>query len=371
MNKVVTINLNGRAYQLEEQGYEALRRYLDGARAKLGDNPDKDEIMADFEQAIADKCDTYFSGHKTVIGAKEVEEIIEKMGPVDGSGGAAKTDGANTHGGKHLYRIYEGAWLFGVCNGLAAYFNLDVALVRVLFVLFTILTHWGGGILVYVILAIIMRRAETEDQIAAAYGAAPFNAHEFIERARAEYAKFAKDPAMNKYEWKWRARQLKHEWRAKRREWRNSYHEDWQRRYSPGTHAAMGVFSAIVGIAIAALTLLWIIALWKFLTTGIVFGFMIGAGHPVWLSLLFLTALYYVILTPFKAMLMGAQMKRWKYYAPAGGYAGYEWQYRWTFVRTLFFLAAVGLLAYAAIQLFPGAHEIWATIKDYLNSTPR
>ncbi len=51
MNKVVTINLNGTAYQLEEAGYEVLRHYLDAAVLSLANNPDKDEIVTDIEQA--------------------------------------------------------------------------------------------------------------------------------------------------------------------------------------------------------------------------------------------------------------------------------------------------------------------------------
>ncbi len=41
MQKVITINLNGNAYQLDETGYDALRAYLDHADAQLGANPDK------------------------------------------------------------------------------------------------------------------------------------------------------------------------------------------------------------------------------------------------------------------------------------------------------------------------------------------
>ncbi len=41
MNKVVTIHLDGIAYQLEEGAYEELRAYLDQASVKLADNPDK------------------------------------------------------------------------------------------------------------------------------------------------------------------------------------------------------------------------------------------------------------------------------------------------------------------------------------------
>ena len=38
MRKVITINLNGRAYQLEEDGYHQLQRYLQKAEAALSDD---------------------------------------------------------------------------------------------------------------------------------------------------------------------------------------------------------------------------------------------------------------------------------------------------------------------------------------------
>jgi phage shock protein C len=44
--------------------------------------------------------------------------------------------------------------LFGVCSGLANYFDLDPTLVRVGFVLAVVLG--GTGILAYIILAIVM-----------------------------------------------------------------------------------------------------------------------------------------------------------------------------------------------------------------------
>src|ERR1017187_2205734 len=83
MNKVITINLNGVAYQLEENGFEALRAYLDSASRRLGANPDKDEIMADIEQAIAEKFRAFLGANKTVVVTKEVEGVIGEMGPVE------------------------------------------------------------------------------------------------------------------------------------------------------------------------------------------------------------------------------------------------------------------------------------------------
>ena len=44
MNKVISISLNGNAYQLEEAAYDLLKQYLQRAETQLKDNPDKTEI---------------------------------------------------------------------------------------------------------------------------------------------------------------------------------------------------------------------------------------------------------------------------------------------------------------------------------------
>jgi phage shock protein C len=44
----------------------------------------------------------------------------------------------------------------GVCGGIADYFNLDPTLVRVGYILLTLLTTGFPGILVYIILAFVM-----------------------------------------------------------------------------------------------------------------------------------------------------------------------------------------------------------------------
>lgn len=56
--------------------------------------------------------------------------------------------------GKRLYRVSEGKIIAGVCNGFAEYFNVDVVLIRLLFVAFAFLE--GIGILAYLICWIIM-----------------------------------------------------------------------------------------------------------------------------------------------------------------------------------------------------------------------
>lgn len=57
-------------------------------------------------------------------------------------------------GGRRLYRSRRDRLLFGVCSGLADYFDIDPTLARLVFVLITL--AGGAGILVYIILAIII-----------------------------------------------------------------------------------------------------------------------------------------------------------------------------------------------------------------------
>ena len=55
----------------------------------------------------------------------------------------------NGSGGKRLLRRREGRMVAGVCVGLAAYFGIDVNLVRLGFGVFSV--FYGLGVLVYLI----------------------------------------------------------------------------------------------------------------------------------------------------------------------------------------------------------------------------
>ncbi len=54
---------------------------------------------------------------------------------------------------ERLYRSKSERMLFGVCGGLATYFDLDPTLVRLIFVLLTLAT--GIGLIIYIVMAII------------------------------------------------------------------------------------------------------------------------------------------------------------------------------------------------------------------------
>ncbi|USG99275.1 PspC domain-containing protein [Thermococcus argininiproducens] len=56
---------------------------------------------------------------------------------------------------KKLYRSRKNRMLFGVCGGLAEYFNVDPTLVRILFIILLI-GSVGTAVLLYLLLAVVM-----------------------------------------------------------------------------------------------------------------------------------------------------------------------------------------------------------------------
>ncbi|HEY2462547.1 MAG TPA: PspC domain-containing protein [Steroidobacteraceae bacterium] len=311
MNTVIIINLNGNAFHLEEPGFQSLRAYLEQAQAQLKDNPDKTEIMADLEQAIADKCAHFLRPHKNVLTAAEIAEVLKEMGPVESESGAdpaagsapkAEAKGSGTGAGapKRLYQIREGAMLSGVCTGLAAYLNIDVTIVRIAFVVLTLLTT-GIWILVYLGMMLVVPFANTGEEHAAAAGA-PFNAQEVIDRAKKHYAEF-KD-----------SKEWRRHWRQQRREWRRRWHEGaywWghnlQRNVNQfsssaayGGHFGAALLIPFLAVCNAILFCVWVAAIVSLATTGAIFGWVVAGSIPLWASILILMLFYGIISRPLR-----------------------------------------------------------------------
>lgn len=61
----------------------------------------------------------------------------------------SENNGHGANPAKQLYRRRDGRMLAGVCAGLAAYFGVDVTLVRLGFAIFSI--FWGLGALIYLV----------------------------------------------------------------------------------------------------------------------------------------------------------------------------------------------------------------------------
>lgn len=362
MERVVTINLNGNPYQLEEPAYDAVRAYLQHAEITLADNPDKAEVVRDLEQAIADKCASYLSPAKSVISSAEMAKILEEMGPVQGEHAEAGTNnntGASFGGpgGSHrrLYRITEGAQVAGVCAGIAAFFDIDVNIIRLLFIIATIFTS-GAVLLVYIAMMFLIPSAQTSEQWAAAHGV-PFNAQDVIDRAKREYAQFTSNGPP--WTWsKWQRRQYRRDMRAR---WRAARWGNWHPFYNGAAAAPppaqgpvsysfgllTGLIAVILGFVRAIVGIVFLVLLFTLVTTGTLGWWILPAHLPLWQAIVGLILLYVLVSIPLRAM-------SWAFYR--GPYRSYR---EGEGLVTLAVIVVVALIAYNTV---PEARDVMDNI---------
>lgn len=372
MNKVTTISLNGNAFQLEDGGYETLRTYLDTAAARLRGNPDREEIISDIEQAMADKFRALLGGYKSVVSTQQVEAVLAELGPVDGGNetdaprdaaaeshsqgkqtGASDADGGSS---RRLYRLHEGAMLAGVCNGLGAYFGIDPTILRALFVVLTFATG-GMWILIYVVLVFVVPSASTDAERAAAHGVAS-TAQEFIRRAREGYYDGMKNFSDHRArrEWKRRFRRemrgwghsLRWEFERGAHHWQQNWHRYWAEH--PGAEMGWGIALPFLSLFHAALALACLVGIVSLLTHGTLFGVVIGSTIPVWLAIVILLIVYRLVIWPVKAM-----RHVYLHHGVRCGRSG-----PWLFASawdTVVWLGFAGVLAWLAFRHMPQINE--------------
>ncbi|HEY7291968.1 MAG TPA: PspC domain-containing protein [Vicinamibacterales bacterium] len=333
MQRVIAINLNGNAYQVDENGYAALVAYLEEAERKLSSNPDRVEILADLEQAIGEKCLRFLGPSKNVVTTTEVEQIIAEMGPVehpaDGPSSADKASAGPKQGAprckapRRLYLIHEGAMLAGVCTGLAAFAGIDVTIVRIVFLVLVVITK-GFWALVYGALMFVIPSANTSEERAAAHGE-PFNAQELIDRAKQSYADL-RDSSKSKWNQWTKDQRAQRRW--ERRQRRHQFGAPWWYG-TPGSMSVgpMGPVGPVgyvarvgAGIMIPVLSLASALVFWLLVYTVIslvmsreAFGRPLPFNVPLWVGLLAACIAYNVVAWPLHATRRAS-------YVAVGGY---------------------------------------------------
>jgi hypothetical protein len=87
--------LGGNAFQLDEDAYERLRAYVSVTEQRLGANPDRAEIIADLERAVAEHIVANRTDASTIVVTdREMELALVKVGSVERSDGAPPAGGA-------------------------------------------------------------------------------------------------------------------------------------------------------------------------------------------------------------------------------------------------------------------------------------
>lgn len=162
MKKVVEVNIGRVNFAIEDDSYIQLKTYLARFEASLPPE-DAKEIMEDVEARVAEIFQKEVRYTNQVIGSDSVKKVIECLGEINSNSNTSNQSQTKTEykmkTGKKLYRNMDDKVLAGVCSGLASYFDIDVTIIRVIFVIVFILG--GSAFFAYIILWIIMPKAET------------------------------------------------------------------------------------------------------------------------------------------------------------------------------------------------------------------
>jgi phage shock protein PspC (stress-responsive transcriptional regulator) len=170
MKKTLSINLGGIVFNIDEDAYALLDRYLSTLRIHFGREGGTDEIMGDFETRISELFNERLRKGLHVITIEHVEEVIKRMGRpeeiFDGEENQSKTEKNNPPSStgktrKRLMRDMDDHILGGVASGIAAYFGCDVTAMRLLLIVLLILPVPATVTLVYVILWLVIPAAKT------------------------------------------------------------------------------------------------------------------------------------------------------------------------------------------------------------------
>jgi phage shock protein C len=169
MNKVVTCNIAGLIFNIEENAYETLSRYLKSVKSSIARSEGADEIYADIEHRIAELFNERMSSRREVVLDTDVAAIQKALGQPEDfviDDEANSTQSEQTFAGqnfekseKRLMRDSSNAAIGGVCSGIAAYLNWDVVLVRIIFLVAFFVT--GIGFLAYIIIWIVTPEANS------------------------------------------------------------------------------------------------------------------------------------------------------------------------------------------------------------------
>lgn len=139
MKKTFTISLGYSIFNVEEDAYEILKRYLASIKNYFQKMGNDSEIINDFELRIAENFSSKLSSGKQYINLSDVKEVVQIMGSLDDFKEIYQEDlkSEDTNEKKNinnkLYRDSSNRIIAGVCSGIAEYFKIDPIIVRILF----------------------------------------------------------------------------------------------------------------------------------------------------------------------------------------------------------------------------------------------
>ncbi|MBK6264848.1 PspC domain-containing protein [Marivirga sp. S37H4] len=168
MKKNISINIGGIIFHVEEDGFEALKKYLDTINHYFSDFEDSQEIINDIENRIAEIFLSKLKDDKQVISYEDIQSLMATLGSIEDFKKAEEqteekeasyeNKSAYEESGepRKLYRDVQRKILGGVAAGIAHYFNVDALWIRLAMLLLFIGTSFANGFSLFVALVYIV-----------------------------------------------------------------------------------------------------------------------------------------------------------------------------------------------------------------------
>lgn len=156
MNKTININISGTVFNVDEDAYDLLYKYLESIKKYFSKIDADGEIVADIESRIAENFLSSISNLNNSISISDVKNVIKVMGTLDDFREIYEDDDkeeepntSEEKKAKRLFRNINDKVMGGVASGISNYFKIDPLITRIIFI--TMAFFGGFGLLAYII----------------------------------------------------------------------------------------------------------------------------------------------------------------------------------------------------------------------------
>ncbi len=157
MKKVINVGIGGRTFVIDEDAYQRLDAYIERFKEKVKMGLQTNEVIEEVEIRIAELFTEFLGARQEVVNIAIVNKVIAQLGMPDGTDADKdfmSNENINTmRTTKKFFRDPDSKTIGGVCSGLAAYMDIDVTLIRIIFLVALICGSLGFWI--YVIFWIV------------------------------------------------------------------------------------------------------------------------------------------------------------------------------------------------------------------------
>jgi len=156
MNKTININIAGTVFNVDEDAYDLLNKYLESIKLYFSKMDKDGEIISDIESRIAENFLSRLSDKNNSISLLNVQNIIKIMGTLDDfkeiyddESNEEDILSSDDKDPKKLYRNISDKVIAGVASGIGNYFQVDPIIIRIVFL--ASLFIGGFGLIAYII----------------------------------------------------------------------------------------------------------------------------------------------------------------------------------------------------------------------------